>query len=437
MCIKEMATMEQQNKQAASLQRGLIDQLTRQGAITTKSVEAAFRAIPRHLFLPDTLLQTVYQDTHVVSKVRGNVPISSSSQPSLMANMLELLDVQKGQRILEIGAGTGYNAALLAHLVGETGQVTTIDIDEDIVEEARRHLRVAGYERVRVVCGDGGLGYASGAPYDRIILTTAASDIAPAWFEQLAPGGLLVIPLQLTPLKSRLTIDALVTFERRDAILASRSVHVSWFIPLRGSFAFTQQNYALGPEPGLYLTTRAHVEPSALYTALLASGRDEPTGIRMLHGEVSGLHLWLALQSYDFCDIVAENAWMTRQIIPVMLQLGLPTLAVATYGLCEGETLALLRWSSETTPIWRHAVEAESPHDLYVRTFGGESHLTRQLIECVQAWDRAGRPFVMTPDWRLDRLRVHAYPQGTALPSPLPAKSCLVEKQYTRLVCEW
>jgi protein-L-isoaspartate(D-aspartate) O-methyltransferase len=354
-----------------------------------------------------------------------------------MANMLELLDAQKGHHVLEIGAGTGYNAALLAHLVGETGQVTTIDIDEDIAEEARRHLRAAGYERVQVVCGDGGLGYASAAPYDRIILTTAASDIAPAWFEQLAPGGLLVIPLQLTPLKSRLTIDALVTFERQNDILVSRSVHVSWFLPLRGSFALPQQGYALGPEPGLSLITRSRVKPDALYAALLAPSQDEPTGIRMLQREVSGLHLWLALQAYDFCDIVAENAWMTRQIIPVMLQLGLPTLAVATCGLCEGETLALLRWSSEAAPMWRHAVEAEISHDLYVRTFGGESRLTQQLIEHVQGWDRAGRPFVMTPDWRLDRLRVRAYPQGTALPSPLPAKSCLVEKQWTRLLCEW
>jgi protein-L-isoaspartate(D-aspartate) O-methyltransferase len=435
--MKEVTSMEQQNNQAAVLRRGLIDQLTRQGAITTKSVEEAFRAIPRHLFLPDTPLQTVYQDTHVVSKVRNNIPISSSSQPSLMANMLELLDVRKEQRILEIGAGTGYNAALLAYLVGETGQVTTIDIDEDIAEEARRHLCAAGYERVQVVCGDGGLGYASAAPYDRIILTTAASDIAPAWFEQLAPGGLLVIPLQLTPLKSRLTIDALVTFERQNDILVSRSVHASWFLPLRGSFALSQQGYALGPEPGLSLITQERVKPDVLYAALLAPGHDEPTGIRMLQREVSGLHLWLALQAYDFCDIVAENVWMTRQIIPVMLQLGLPTLAVATYGLCEGETLALLCWSSEATPMWRHAVEAEIPHDLYVRTFGGESRLTQQLIERVLDWDRAGRPFVMTPDWRLDRLRVRAYPQGTALPSPLPAKSCLVEKQWTRLLCEW
>jgi protein-L-isoaspartate(D-aspartate) O-methyltransferase len=432
-----MAIMEQQNKQAALLQRGLIDQLTRQGAITTKPVEEAFRAIPRHLFLPDTSLQTVYQDTHVISKVRNNIPISSSSQPSLMANMLELLDTHSGLHILEIGAGTGYNAALLAHLVGETGRVTTIDIDEDIVEEARRHLCAAGYQRVRVVCGDGGLGYAPAAPYDRIILTTAASDVAPAWFEQLAPGGLLVIPLQLTPLKSRLTVDALVTFERQGDILVSRSVHVSWFLPLRGTFAFTQQSYALGSEPGLALTTRANVQPPRLYASLLAPGRDEPTDIRLLQREVSGLHLWLALQAPDFCDIVAESAWMTRQIIPVMLQLGLPTLAVATYGLCEGETLALLRWSSETTPIWRHAVEAETPHDLYVRTFGGESRLTRQLIECVQAWDRAERPFVMTPDWRLDRLRVLAYPQGTVLPSPLPAQSCLIEKPWMRLLCEW
>src|SRR5581483_5459570 len=114
-----------------------------------------------------------------------------------MAIMLEQLQLKPGLRVLEIGAGTGYNAALMAHIVGETGQVITIDIDEDIVYNARLHLVTAGFERVQVICADGGAGYAHAAPYDRIILTVGASDITPAWRDQMKPNGRLLLPLTL------------------------------------------------------------------------------------------------------------------------------------------------------------------------------------------------------------------------------------------------
>jgi protein-L-isoaspartate(D-aspartate) O-methyltransferase len=85
-----------------------------------------------------------------------------------------------GQRVLEIGAGTGYNAALMAHIVGGSGEVVTVDIERDLVDAARDHLEAAGFGRVRVVLGDGGDGHPGGAPYDRIILTVGAWDVAPA-----------------------------------------------------------------------------------------------------------------------------------------------------------------------------------------------------------------------------------------------------------------
>jgi len=89
------------------------------------------------------------------------------------------------------------SAGLIKHLVGDSGLVVTIDIDEDLVESARDHLRSAGLDRVNVVCGDGGLGYADYAPYDRIILTVGAWDIVPAWWKQLKPGGRLLLPLEI------------------------------------------------------------------------------------------------------------------------------------------------------------------------------------------------------------------------------------------------
>src|SRR3984893_11957908 len=132
----------------------LIDELAAAGAVRSPTVEAALRAVPRHLFLPDVPLEEVYRDQAIVTKRVDGIRVSSSSQPAIMAIMLEQLDVRPGQRVLEIGAGTGYNAALLAHLVGPTGRVVTVDIDDDIVAAARQHLDAAGCERVQVVCGD-------------------------------------------------------------------------------------------------------------------------------------------------------------------------------------------------------------------------------------------------------------------------------------------
>src|SRR2546425_11884958 len=115
--------------------------------------------------------------------------VSSSSQPEIMATMLEQLGLEPGLRVLEIGAGTGYNAALMAHVVGETGTLTSMDIDDDIVDGARAHLDAAGQSRVRVVLGEGGLGYPAGAPYDRIILTVGAWDVARRGGRSCGPAG--------------------------------------------------------------------------------------------------------------------------------------------------------------------------------------------------------------------------------------------------------
>src|SRR5262249_47679139 len=141
--------------------------------------------------------------------------------------------------VLEIGAGTGYNAALLSDLVGPAGQVTTIDIDAEIAAEAEAHLAAAGYTSVRVLAGDGCLGVPDGALYDRVILTVGASDICPAWLEQLADGGLLVLPLWLR------AAEASVAFRKRDGRVLSESLTACGFMRLRGAQAATEKWVAL------------------------------------------------------------------------------------------------------------------------------------------------------------------------------------------------
>lgn len=221
---------------ASQLQQKLASQLKRARFFSTSRVESAFCSVKRHLFLPDVPLKQVYNDDVVITK-RGDKgqPISSSSQPAMMAIMLEQLDLKPGHSVLEIGAGTGYNAALMAHIVGDSGSVTTIDIDEDIVDTARNNLVNAGFTQVQVVCADGESGYIHNAPYDRIILTVGAWDIAPAWYKQLKPDGRLVLPLTLKDGE-----QASVAFEIVDNYLKSMDASSCGFMPLRGNFAHPQ-----------------------------------------------------------------------------------------------------------------------------------------------------------------------------------------------------
>jgi protein-L-isoaspartate(D-aspartate) O-methyltransferase len=132
---------------------------------------------------------------------RNGASLSCASAPWLVAAMLDQLDVQLGNRILEIGAGTGYNACLLAKLTGRADLVTTIDVDADVTTKASQALTATGYGDVHVVTGDCGLGYPDHAPYDRMIATVSPFDIPVAWWKQLAPGGRLVAPLRF-PVKS-------------------------------------------------------------------------------------------------------------------------------------------------------------------------------------------------------------------------------------------
>src|SRR4029453_3529461 len=177
----------------AALHAALVDALLRRGAITDPRAEAAFRAIPRLLFLPDAPLAEIFRNQAIPTKIRDGEAISSSSQPEIMATMLDQLRLAPGLRVLEIGAGTGYNAALMAHIVGEKGAVVTMDVDDDLAESARAHLSAPG--PAQGAAGGGGLGHPAGAPYDRIILTVGAWDVAPAWWAQLRLGGRLVLPL--------------------------------------------------------------------------------------------------------------------------------------------------------------------------------------------------------------------------------------------------
>lgn len=185
------------------------------GAIRTAAVAAAFERVPRHVFIEryfpppfrtavvadqanpsEQVLAIAYSLDSVLTHVQDDLPISSASSPQLVATMLESAQLDRGMRVLEIGTGTGYDAALIAHLVGPSGRVVSVDLSAEVTEAARRGLTRGGGIPVEVVIGDGADGYAGGAPYDRIIVTVGCRTIARSWLRQLREDGLLLVPLE-------------------------------------------------------------------------------------------------------------------------------------------------------------------------------------------------------------------------------------------------
>jgi len=143
--VERLATVIGVHADLQQLRNQLVSELRESGHVSSERVAAAFRTVRRHVFVPGVEPERAYRDEPLIIKSDPHrVPISSSSQPAIMARMLEQLDVRPGHRVLEIGTGSGYNAALLAQLVGESGAVVSVDIDVDLVEDARARLAECG-----------------------------------------------------------------------------------------------------------------------------------------------------------------------------------------------------------------------------------------------------------------------------------------------------
>ncbi|MEU0210574.1 methyltransferase domain-containing protein [Streptomyces canus] len=266
---------------AASARAALVREIDTSGAWAADPVwREAFEAVPRHLFVPyyyvgvrggyerrwgespdprarEKWVRGAYADAPLATRLRDGELVSSSSQPSLMAMMLVALRVRDGDRVLEIGAGTGYNAALLAHRLGDDC-VTTVDLEPEITEAARRHLAAAGYHPA-VVTGDGARGVPERAPFDRIVATCTLSSVPVAWLAQCRPGARILSPLA----------TGLIALTVRDAGHAEgRFLHTpAYFVPLRGADRHQEGFVEWGGVP-------RRARESELFRFLLALTRD-------------------------------------------------------------------------------------------------------------------------------------------------------------------
>jgi protein-L-isoaspartate(D-aspartate) O-methyltransferase len=282
----------------------------RKSAPASDPILDAFARVPRHVFLPGVPLDKVYADDAVVTHDEDGVPTSSSSQPSLMARMLEQLDVRAGDRVLEVGAGTGYNAAVLATL---GAAVTTVELQPQIAAAAAAHLHAAGVEvreaaggdgaapaapgSVRVVTGDGGS--PPGGAYDRVIVTAGCWSLPAALVDAVADGGVLVAPLRVNGIELVLALR-----REREALRGAGGIPCG-FMPLRGGDA-RPWRWPLGG--GGFATADADlgVEGRGALDRLLATpGQvlDDPLDLRK---EEHALHalLWLGLQGDPLISLV-------------------------------------------------------------------------------------------------------------------------------------
>lgn len=403
------------------LRERLVAQVLQTSGVSDERIAAAMRDVPRHLFLPHLPPEEAYLDDAIVTKrdAEGR-PISSSSQPAIMAIMLDQLDLDPGQRVLEIGAGTGYNAALMRHMVGPPGAVVSMDIDPDLAERAREHLASAGYPDVTVVAADGAGGYPPGAPYDRVIATVGVSDLAPAWLRQAGPDARIVVPLDVRG--SQLA----VAFGRAGAHWVSRSVAPCGFMRMRGSLAGPERVVVLQPglslalPDGLTLADGQEADGAALAGFLSGPPAGFRTGVRASSVSVFwGFGLWLAAGDRRSCEVAEE---MPREDDAAARLARAPLRGrgvLATAGIVDSGGIAVLT-ADQALPC------GEGWLTLEVAGFGPHgAELGAALAAHVRAWDQAGQPGAAG-------LHVDAYPRSSP-DEPAPARGALViERPATR-----
>ncbi len=206
----------------------LINSIIAKGYLKTPKIVEAFRKIPRHFFVTEEFLHSAYHDIALPT-----IGTSTISQPTTVAIMTEALSPKEGEKILEVGTGSGWQACILAYCVGEKGRVITIEINPRLVEFAKRNIAKVGIKNVKVVLGDGSLGYPEEAPFDKIMVTAASPSVPKPLLEQLKVGGRLVIPVGDVYSQRMMVID-----KKSEDEFEEKDLGEFVFVKLRGKYGF-------------------------------------------------------------------------------------------------------------------------------------------------------------------------------------------------------
>lgn len=392
---------------ADALRAALTRRLVAEGTIRDERVAAAFASVPRHLFVPHSSLDIAYADDVVLMKRNAaGVVISSVSQPSIVALMLEQAEVRPGDRVLEIGSG-GYNAALLRELAGPKGTVTTVDIDPEVTDRARVVLDDAGYGDVRVVEADGEFGVPEDAPYDRIVVTVTAWDIAPAWSDQLGAGGRIVVPLRLRGQTRS------IAFDRVDEHLESRSTTPCGFVSMQGAGANYERLISIWGDAVSVSFDEDQVLEEHPFDGVLDQPREQVwSGVVVDREEqLSDLQLWLASTLPGYCVLSAERSLQEEGVVTPSPHWG--AAAVAT-----GDSVAYLT----SCPARRRP---ESHMELGANGHGPDADdLIDRLIDQVRIWNRRLR-HGPGPRYRIDAA-------GTELPAGFH-----IDRRHSSVTVNW
>ncbi|MFF4575690.1 methyltransferase, FxLD system [Streptomyces sp. NPDC001410] len=364
-----------QTPTADDLRNRLVDEIL-QDVRLTADVERVMRTVHREAFLPGIDLPEAYADQAVSIKdnpLGGPLPLSCASVPSVVGMMLSQLDVRQGDDILEIGAGTGYNAALLAELTGDNGHVTSIDIDSDVALHARTMLDRAGYQQVHVMERDGLLGAPENAPYDRMLAAVGLWDVPAAWWEQLGEGGRLVLPLRWRGQTRS------VALTRHGDSLVSEGMELCGFVPIIGQDG--EKTTTLNTDDTIRVI---HDEDQAVDAGTLGNSLSNTTGIEVMSeqrigGEESFDGVWLRATATDdrVCRLQVTPDAMTQELV---LR---PALPVRSPVLIDGDSLAYLI-------VRREGVDPQRPHRLGAAAYGPHAEkLAQDFIAHIEAWGAA------------------------------------------------
>ncbi|GIH04828.1 hypothetical protein Rhe02_28950 [Rhizocola hellebori] len=383
---------------SARLRQVMVEGLVAAGELGSPRVRAAFADVPRELFVPEIAqshgLAHVYEDRALVTQERHGVPTSSSSQPMVMALMLEALGVGEGDRVLEIGLGTGYNAALLTQLAGRDGGITSIDIDEGVVGRAQGVLRSNGFQ-VTTAVADGRGGYPGGAPYDRIIVTASSDAVPRAWWEQLAPGGVLVVPLRVD------AMQIIAVFERVGSGFRSRSLIPGGFMPLRDPES-SDGSAPAEATPTVSVRTSLPGRPSEYLSAVgPALARLSPLALRRLLGHLVLDAARTSVAAYDGMPVIWHTALTSdpKRHIAAYLDFRGIRFGLADLGSGAFSTFAAQRVGGRIELVG-------------IDTFGPDPTGVDELLAHLQRWIDSGSP-------SMDRMTVEVTygdaPSGPAL----------------------